>query len=73
MFSFAAENCEPLEIAKTLDALGIALRAGDLASRPLLKRMGVTAAVRASCYIYTTTADIDRLVTGLQGKSRGLS
>jgi len=35
--------------------------------------MGVTAAVRASCYVYTTTADIDRLIAGLEGKSRGLS
>lgn len=68
VFSFVLENREPLEVAKTLDATGIAVRAGDLASLPLLKRMGVTAAVRASCYVYTTTDDIDRLIVGLQGK-----
>lgn len=73
VFSFVIENRQPLDVAKTLDALGIAVRAGDLASLPLLKRMGTTAAVRASCYVYTNSADIDRLVAGLEGKSRGLS
>lgn len=73
VFSFVVENRQPLEVAGALDAMGIAVRAGDLASLPLLKRMGATAAVRASCYVYTTTADIDRLIAGLQGRSRGLS
>ena len=68
VFSFVVENRQPLEVARALDAIGIAVRAGDLASFPLLKRMGVTAAVRASCYVYTTTEDIDRLIVGLQGK-----
>ena len=69
LFSFVIENREPLDVARALDAKGIAVRAGDLASLPLLKRMGATAAVRASCYVYTTTADIDRLIAALQGKS----
>jgi len=68
VFSFVVENREPLEVANALDAMGIAVRAGDLASFPLLKRLGVTAAVRASCYVYTTTEDIDRLIVGLQGR-----
>lgn len=66
VFSFVVENRKPLEIAASLDRVGIAVRAGDLASLPALKRFGVTAAVRASCYIYTSTEDIDRLVAGLQ-------
>jgi len=69
LFSFVVENREPLDVARALDAKGIAVRAGDLASLPLLKRMGATAAVRVSCYVYTTTADIDRLIAALQGKS----
>jgi len=68
VFSFVVENREPLEVARALDAMGIAVRAGDLASLPLLKRLGVTTAVRASCYIYTTTEDIDRLIVGLERK-----
>jgi cysteine desulfurase/selenocysteine lyase len=66
VFSFLVENGKPLDIAASLDRLGVAVRAGDLASLPALKRFGVTAAVRASCYIYTSTEDIDRLIAGLQ-------
>jgi cysteine desulfurase / selenocysteine lyase len=66
VFSFVVENGKPPDIAASLDRLGVAVRAGDLASLPALKRFGVTAAVRASCYIYTSAEDIDRLVAGLQ-------
>lgn len=66
VFSFVLGKRQPLDVAKTLDALGIAVRAGDLASRPLLKRMGVASAVRASCYAYTTTEEIDQLIAALQ-------
>jgi cysteine desulfurase/selenocysteine lyase len=65
VFSFVIENRKPLEIVKALDAKNIAVRGGDLASLPLLKRMGLTAAVRASCYAYTSTADVDRFIAGL--------
>ena len=67
VFSFVVENRKPLEVAAALDKMGIAVRAGDLASLPLLRRMGLTAAVRASCYAYTSTEEIDRLISGLQG------
>ena len=49
VFSFVVENGKPLDVAALLDRLGVAVRAGDLASLPALKRFGVTAAVRASC------------------------
>jgi len=65
VFSFVVKNRAPLDIAASLDGKGIAVRAGDLASLPALKRFGVTAAVRASCYIYTSAEDIDRLIAGL--------
>jgi len=41
------------------------VRAGDLAALPLLKRFGVNAAVRASCYLYTETSELDRLAAAL--------
>jgi cysteine desulfurase/selenocysteine lyase len=53
--------------------MGIAVRGGDLASPPILKRMGVTEAVRASCYAYTTAEEVDLLVAALQKARRGLS
>jgi cysteine desulfurase/selenocysteine lyase len=73
VFSFVVQNKQALDVVKTLDAMGIAVRGGDLASLPLLKRMGVTAAVRASCYAYTTTEEIDRLVAALANDRHGLS
>ena len=66
VFSFFVENRKPLDIAASLDRMGVAVRAGDLASLPALKRFGVTAAARASCYIYTSYEDIDRLVVALR-------
>jgi selenocysteine lyase/cysteine desulfurase len=65
VFSFVIENRQPLDVVTNLDAQGIAIRGGDLASLPVLKRMGVSAAIRASCYAYTTNEEIDRLVSAL--------
>ena len=48
-----------------LNQQGIAVRAGDMAALPLLRRFGVSEAVRASAYVYTTHADLDRLADGL--------
>jgi cysteine desulfurase/selenocysteine lyase len=66
VFSFVIENKQPLEVVKSLDARGIAVRGGDLASLPVLKRLGVSAAIRASCYVYTTLGEIDQLVAALK-------
>jgi cysteine desulfurase / selenocysteine lyase len=73
IFSFVVEDRQALDVVKALDAMGIAVRGGDLASLPLLKRMGVTAAVRASCYAYTSAEEIDLLVAALQNERRGFS
>ena len=48
-----------------LDRRGIAIRAGDLASLPLLRRFGVTRAARASLYLYSTEQEVDRLAEAL--------
>jgi len=37
-----------------------------MAALPLLKRFGVTEAVRASAYVYSTPSDIDRLANALR-------
>jgi cysteine desulfurase/selenocysteine lyase len=73
VISFVLEKGDALDIVQALDATGIAVRGGDLASLPLLKRMGVTAAVRASCYAYTTAEEVDLLLAALQKEHRGLS
>jgi cysteine desulfurase/selenocysteine lyase len=69
VFSFTLAGWKPLDLVRELDARGIAIRAGDLAALPLLKRLGVTSAARASCYLYTTKEEIDRLVAALEGLS----
>jgi len=46
------------------------LRAGELASLPLLRRLGTTSAARASAYLYTTKEDIDRLGEALDRLAR---
>lgn len=65
VFSFVVAGHTPDEILRHLDARGIAVRAGDFAALPLLKRLGVKQAVRASCYLYTETGDLDRLASAL--------
>jgi cysteine desulfurase / selenocysteine lyase len=65
VFTFVIAGKSPVAIATALDAKGIAIRAGDMAALPLLKRFGVSEAARASAYIYSTRADIDRLVDAL--------
>lgn len=66
VFSFALEGIHPHDVATILDAEGIAVRAGHHCTQPLMRRLGVPATTRASCYVYNTTEDLDRLATGLE-------
>ena len=70
VFSFVLAGHSPAEILQHLDTRGIAIRAGDLAALPLLQRFGVSAAARASCYLYTQTAELDRLGAALRELTR---
>jgi len=65
VFTFVMNGRSPVSIATALNARGIAIRAGDMAALPLLRRFGVSEAARASAYVYSTTDDIDRLADGL--------
>ena len=65
VFTFTMTGQAPAGLAKALDQQGIAIRAGDMAALPLLKRFGVTEAARASAYVYSTRDDIDRLAEAL--------
>ena len=66
VFTFVLEGLAPTAVARALDAKGIAVRAGDLAALPLLRRFGATEAVRASAYVYSTREDLDRLADALR-------
>jgi cysteine desulfurase / selenocysteine lyase len=65
VFTFVLEGQSPAALAKSLDQQGIAIRAGDMAALPLLKRFGAVEAARASAYVYSTRSDIDRLADAL--------
>ena len=65
VFSFTLEGIHPHDIATVLDAEGIAVRAGHHCAQILMRCLNVPATTRASCYLYNTTEEIDRLVDGL--------
>ena len=63
--SFELAGVHPHDIAQTLDSQGIAVRAGHHCAKPAHKRYGVQSSTRASSYLYTTPAEIDALIDGL--------
>ncbi|MCZ4499836.1 MAG: Cysteine desulfurase [Marmoricola sp.] len=64
--SFEMAGVHPHDIAQLLDSRGIAVRAGHHCAKPAHKRFGVQASTRASSYLYTTPAEIDALIDGLE-------
>ncbi len=63
--SFNLEGIHPHDVAQILDMDGIAIRAGHHCCQPLMERLGVLATNRASFYLYTVPAEVDRLVESL--------
>jgi cysteine desulfurase/selenocysteine lyase len=63
--SFTMAGMHPHDIAEILDKRGIAVRAGHHCAMPLHHHFGIPATTRASFYLYTTTAEVDKLVEGL--------
>ncbi len=64
--SFELEGVHPHDIAQVLDARGIAVRAGHHCAKPAHARYGVQSSTRLSGYLYTTPAEIDAMVEGLE-------
>ncbi len=63
--SFELAGVHPHDVATVLDTRGIAVRAGHHCAKPAHARFGVQSSVRMSSYLYTTPAEIDALVEGL--------
>jgi cysteine desulfurase/selenocysteine lyase len=63
--SFTVEGIHPHDVGQVLDGQGIEVRVGHHCARPTCVRFGVAAMTRASFYLYTTTAEVDALVRGL--------
>ena len=68
--SFTLADIHPHDVGQVLDELGIAVRVGQHCAAPVCHRMGVPATTRASFYLYTTTAEVDALVAGLEHVKR---
>jgi cysteine desulfurase family protein (TIGR01976 family) len=69
VFTFVLPGVAVSRLVAALDAEGIAVRGGDMAALPLLRRFGVAEAVRVSAYLYTTTDEIDRMADVLRHES----
>lgn len=71
VLSFNLEEAHAHDVGTILDTQGVAVRAGHHCAKPLMRRLGVPATVRASFYLYNTEEDVDRLV-GALGEVRRL-
>ena len=63
--SFELDGVHPHDVGQILDARGVAVRVGHHCAKPARKRFGVPSSTRASFYLYTTPAEIDALVEGI--------
>jgi cysteine desulfurase/selenocysteine lyase len=63
--SFELDGVHAHDVSEILDRHGVAVRAGHHCAQPLMERLGIPATARASFGVYTTPAEIDRLVEGL--------
>jgi cysteine desulfurase/selenocysteine lyase len=64
--SFELEGIHGHDVSEILDRHGVAVRAGHHCAQPLMDRLGVAATARASFGVYTTAAEIDRLLEGVE-------
>ncbi|MDF1602367.1 cysteine desulfurase [Nocardioides sp. YIM 152315] len=64
--SFEIDGVHPHDVAQVLDSRGVAIRAGHHCAKPAHARFGVQSSTRMSSYLYTTPAEVDALVEGLE-------
>jgi cysteine desulfurase / selenocysteine lyase len=64
--SFTLGDIHPHDVGQVLDEQGIAVRVGHHCARPVCLRYGIPATTRASFYLYSTPAEVDALVAGLE-------
>ena len=66
VLSFTLEGAHAHDIAQILDKYGIAIRAGQHCTQPLMESFGVHSTARASFGIYNTMEEVDRLIYGMK-------
>ena len=65
LVSFVVDGIHAHDVSAFLDTRGICVRSGHFCAQPLLTKLGVQSAVRASFYLYNTSDDVDRLLEGI--------
>ncbi len=65
VFTFNIRDIHPHDISWILDGEGIAVRSGHHCAQPLMRRLNIDNAVRASLYLYNTRHEIDSLIEAL--------
>jgi cysteine desulfurase/selenocysteine lyase len=68
--SFTLGDIHPHDVGQVLDEQGIAVRVGHHCARPVCVRFGIPATTRASFYLYSTPAEVDALIEGLDQVKR---
>ncbi|MDD5057703.1 MAG: cysteine desulfurase [Sideroxydans sp.] len=66
VISFVLDGIPDMQVAKLLDAQGIAVRAGTHCAQPILARFGLQSSVRPSFAFYNTREEVDVLVEMLR-------
>jgi cysteine desulfurase/selenocysteine lyase len=66
VISFVMDGLPDLQVAKLLDAEGIAVRAGTHCAQPILARFGLRSTLRPSFAFYNTREEVDVLVETLR-------
>ena len=73
VLSFGLEGAHPHDIAQILDKYGIAVRAGQHCTQPLMQSLGIHSTARASFGIYNTMEEVERLIAGVKKAALFLS
>jgi len=66
VISFNVGDIHAHDLSSILDEEGIAIRSGHHCAQPLMEKLGIASAARASFYFYTTAAEIDALAAALE-------
>ncbi|MGQ9477242.1 MAG: cysteine desulfurase [Candidatus Bipolaricaulia bacterium] len=66
IISFNLEGVHPHDLATVLDSEGIAIRSGHHCAQPLMRRLGMEFAARASFYLYNTEEEVERLAAAVE-------
>ena len=64
--TFTVDGVHPHDVSEILAADGACIRAGHHCAQPLLKHLGYSSTVRASCAFYNTPDEVNRLLDSLK-------